>query len=86
MLPVCSPHAYPPCTRVTLITAPRPLLCSYTFLLDTALAASQPLLLVGPTGTGKSVYVGRHLVGGGMEGLTTFLGLGLGLAAPFCWC
>lgn len=36
----------------------------YTFLLDTALAAGQPLLMVGPTGTGKSTYINRHLVGG----------------------
>ncbi|CAD7701708.1 unnamed protein product [Ostreobium quekettii] len=36
----------------------------YTFLLDTALKNNQPLLMVGPTGTGKSVYICRHLVQG----------------------
>lgn len=34
----------------------------YTFLLDTALQNNQPLLMVGPTGTGKSTYINRHLV------------------------
>lgn len=34
----------------------------YTFLLDTALQHGHPMLFVGPTGTGKSVYINRHLV------------------------
>jgi hypothetical protein len=34
----------------------------YTFLLDLALQHDQPVLLVGPTGTGKSVYINQHLV------------------------
>ncbi|KAL3142803.1 hypothetical protein ABBQ38_003102 [Trebouxia sp. C0009 RCD-2024] len=36
----------------------------YTFLLDTALRHAQPILFVGPTGTGKSTYINRHLVQG----------------------
>lgn len=36
----------------------------YTFLLNTAIQAGYPILLVGPTGTGKSVYVNRHLMSG----------------------
>jgi len=32
--------------------------------LDLALQHGTPLLLVGPTGTGKSTYVGRHLLSG----------------------
>ncbi|CAG9462898.1 unnamed protein product [Pedinophyceae sp. YPF-701] len=36
----------------------------YTFLLDLAIQHQQPMLLVGPTGTGKSVYIRRHLVSG----------------------
>ena len=36
----------------------------YTFLLDLALQHNQPLLMVGPTGTGKSVYMNRHLLQG----------------------
>ncbi|KAG2501733.1 hypothetical protein HYH03_000233 [Edaphochlamys debaryana] len=36
----------------------------YTFLLDLALHFNQPLLMVGPTGTGKSTYINRHLVSG----------------------
>eukprot|EP00955_Chlamydomonas_euryale_P064420 358972-Chlamydomonas_euryale.AAC.1 len=36
----------------------------YTYLLDMALQHNQPLLMVGPTGTGKSVYMSRHLVKG----------------------
>lgn len=36
----------------------------YTYLLDLALTHSQPLLMVGPTGTGKSVYITRHLLAG----------------------
>ncbi len=38
--------------------------CRYTYLLDLALQHNQPLLMVGPTGTGKSVYMNRHLVQG----------------------
>ncbi|KAK9828903.1 hypothetical protein WJX72_002692 [[Myrmecia] bisecta] len=33
----------------------------YTFLLDTAIRHQQPIYFVGPTGTGKSVYMNRHL-------------------------
>lgn len=36
---------------------------SYSFLLDTAVRHCLPVLLVGPTGTGKSVYISRYLVG-----------------------
>ena len=36
--------------------------CRYTFLLDIALNHNQPMLMVGPTGTGKSVYINRYLV------------------------
>lgn len=41
-------------------------MCSarYTFLLDTAVKNNYPILLVGPTGTGKSVYINNHLVKG----------------------
>lgn len=35
-----------------------------TYLLDVALQHGIPLLLVGPTGTGKSTYVGKHLLTG----------------------
>ncbi|EFJ29004.1 inner arm dynein 3-2 [Selaginella moellendorffii] len=33
----------------------------YTFLLDKGIQANYPVLLVGSTGTGKSVYINRHL-------------------------
>ena len=36
----------------------------YTFLLDACLQRRVPVLLCGPSGTGKSVYVTRHLVKG----------------------
>jgi len=36
----------------------------YTYLLDISLQHDFPLLMVGPTGTGKSVYINRHLVQG----------------------
>ena len=45
--------------KISLLTPLR-----YTFLLDLALQHNQPLLMVGPTGTGKSVYMNRHLVQG----------------------
>ena len=32
--------------------------------MDLALQHNQPLLMVGPTGTGKSTYINRHLVSG----------------------
>lgn len=34
----------------------------YTFLMDLCIQDNQPLLMVGPTGTGKSVYINRHLI------------------------
>jgi dynein heavy chain len=36
----------------------------YTFLLDVAVTHGQHILFVGPTGTGKSVYIGNHLMHG----------------------
>ncbi len=36
----------------------------YTFLLDLALQDGQPLLMVGPTGTGKTTYMSRQLLQG----------------------
>ena len=36
----------------------------YTFLLDTTVKHEKPILFVGPTGTGKSVYVSQHLMCG----------------------
>ncbi|GFH22696.1 uncharacterized protein HaLaN_20203, partial [Haematococcus lacustris] len=36
----------------------------YSFLIATLVAAHQPLLLVGPTGTGKSSYIKAHLATG----------------------
>ena len=36
--------------------------CRYTFSLDIALNHNQPMLMVGPTGTGKLVYINRYLV------------------------
>ena len=33
----------------------------YTYLLDKAVTAGYPILLCGPTGTGKSVYILQHL-------------------------
>lgn len=37
----------------------------YTYLFDLALRQGYPVLLVGPTGTGKTSLVARHLLGGG---------------------
>jgi len=34
----------------------------YTYLLDTCLMHEKPFLLVGPTGTGKTVYINNHLL------------------------
>lgn len=36
----------------------------YTYLFDLSLSQGYPLLLVGPTGTGKTTIVMRHLLGG----------------------
>ena len=33
----------------------------YTFLLDNSLRHDYPVLFCGPTGTGKSIYIQRHL-------------------------
>jgi len=39
-------------------------MATVTFLLDMALRDNYPMLLVGPSGTGKSVYIRRHLISG----------------------
>lgn len=36
----------------------------YTYLLDIAIRHKQEILFVGPTGTGKSVYIQQHLMRG----------------------
>lgn len=36
----------------------------YTFLLDKAILYGSPVLMVGGTGTGKTIYVNRHLLKG----------------------
>lgn len=41
----------------------------YTFLLDRALQHRQPILLVGPSGTGKTCIIAAHLLSG--KGLST---------------
>ena len=40
----------------------------YTSLLDTLLSQNVPLLFVGPTGTGKTVYVQKHARAAGKDG------------------
>ncbi|KAI8468854.1 MAG: dynein heavy chain 8 [Monoraphidium minutum] len=40
----------------------------YSFLFDLSLRQRYPLLLIGPTGTGKTTLVMRHLLGGGGGG------------------
>jgi dynein heavy chain len=42
--------------------------CRYTYLFDLSLRQGYPLLLVGPTGTGKTTIVTRHLLGNGGSG------------------
>lgn len=37
------------------------LLCRYTYLLDKLVTHGMHTLFVGPTGTGKTVYIKRHL-------------------------
>ena len=43
-------------TGVCLLT------CSFTYFLDLMITNSRAILFVGPTGTGKSVYVKDHLM------------------------
>lgn len=54
----------PPGTRFNDIIVPTLDSARYTFVLDTAIKNHYPVLLVGPTGTGKSVYINNHLVRG----------------------
>ncbi|DBA76763.1 TPA: hypothetical protein ACH3X2_008790 [Trebouxia sp. C0005] len=59
-----SPAVIPPGSDFSDIIVPTQDSARYTFLLDTALRHAQPILFVGPTGTGKSTYINRHLVQG----------------------
>lgn len=45
----------------------------YTFLLDKAILSGSPLLMVGGTGTGKTIYINRHLLKGLSRELFTTL-------------
>ena len=47
----------------TQIVVPTMDTARYSFLLTSLLAASKPVLFVGPTGTGKTVYVQKKLLG-----------------------
>jgi dynein heavy chain len=38
--------------------------CRYTYLLDLAIQHRQPLLMVGPSGTGKTCIIAAHLLSG----------------------
>lgn len=42
------------------------ILCRYTYLLDLALQHSQPLLMVGASGTGKTSIIAAHILNGGL--------------------
>lgn len=50
---VCRPSALPPAHSADTLR--------YTYLLDALVRHHHHCLLVGPTGTGKTVYVKRHL-------------------------
>nr|XP_044991758.1 dynein axonemal heavy chain 12 [Jaculus jaculus] len=50
------------CTKIQDIIIPTMDTIRYTFLMDLSITYAKPLLLVGPTGTGKSVYVKDKLM------------------------
>lgn len=58
------PLTIPPGSQFSDIIVPTKDSARYTFLLDVSLQSNFPLLMVGPTGTGKSVYMSSHLVSG----------------------
>jgi len=58
------PLKIPAAAKFSDIIVPTADLARVGFLLDLALDARYPLLLCGPSGTGKSVYAGRHLTRG----------------------
>ena len=51
-------------TKFNEIVVPTVDTTRYTYMLDAAIAAGNPLLFIGPTGTGKSVYVNKKLNSG----------------------
>lgn len=54
-----------PVTRVQCLPCLCILLaCRYTYLLDLAIQHRQPLLMVGPSGTGKTCIIAAHLLSG----------------------
>ncbi|XP_022428499.1 dynein heavy chain 12, axonemal isoform X6 [Delphinapterus leucas] len=50
------------CVKIQDIIVPTMDTIRYTFLMDLSIAYAKPLLFVGPTGTGKSVYVKNKLM------------------------
>jgi dynein heavy chain len=52
----------PPDSNFEKIIVPTADFARYTFLMDIFIHHHWPLLLVGPTGTGKSVYVQQYLM------------------------
>ena len=58
------PAAIPADAEYTNIIVPTVDTVRYTFLIDQLVRSNKHCLLVGPTGTGKTAYIKKHLQGG----------------------
>ena len=59
-----SPYEHDPSASFAELIIPTPDSVRYTYLLETLVLHNKHVLMTGPTGTGKTVNVNRHLQGG----------------------
>jgi len=71
-----------PCALDYVGVVQKVMFCRYTYLLDMYVRHQHPALFVGPTGTGKSIYITQHLQAGLPH---TYLNMNVKFSAQVCY-